>query len=341
MTGALHLRRTSVAEIAVRNSLFQGGLHIAFTWLGREWECSMWHSRAARERDMRIQIDWGGSEAVLHADLQLLEMATRTLLQESDVSALPPQLRLALLETAFDELADQLQAASKKHVCIKDVQVVEGRVDSDVHFAEPDRMRWTVACDDYEFDGELVLDALGMSIASATRRAREYDPRTRLALPELPVTMQFIVGNTTVSLSALSSIQVRDVIVLDESWMRQDTLTVMVTNNAIFRVRISGARLVVTEGLTKTMDDSFDDIEYSTGEIVNDLPIKLTFDLGERTLPLGELQTIAPGYVFDLGRDFRQAVTIRANGMRIGEGELVDIEGRTGVAVLFVSGRPE
>jgi type III secretion protein Q len=153
--------------------------------------------------------------------------------------------------------------------------------------------------------------------------------------------MQFIVGNTTVSLSAFSSIQVRDVIVLDESWMRQDTLTVMVANNAIFRVRISGARLVVTEGLTKTMDDSFDDIEYSTGEIVNDLPIKLTFDLGERTLPLGELQTIAPGYVFDLGRDFRQAVTIRANGMRIGEGELVDIEGRTGVAVLFVSGRPE
>lgn len=89
------------------------------------------------------------------------------------------------------------------------------------------------------------------------------------------------------------------------------------------------------------MDESYEENEYAMNEIVSELPIKLTFDLGERVLLLSELQLVAPGYVFDLGHDLRQCVTIRANGMRIGEGELVDIEGRTGVAVLSITGQLE
>ena len=65
------------------------------------------------------------------------------------------------------------------------------------------------------------------------------------------------------------------------------------------------------------------------------------FELGERSLSLHELQTLAPGFTFDLGRDLRQAVQIRANGMLIGTGELVDIDGRIGVVVTSLLSRTE
>jgi type III secretion protein Q len=46
---------------------------------------------------------------------------------------------------------------------------------------------------------------------------------------------------------------------------------------------------------------------------------------------------LGPGHVFDLGRELRRAVIIRANGKVIGEGELVDIDGQVGVAVLSLT----
>lgn len=68
-----------------------------------------------------------------------------------------------------------------------------------------------------------------------------------------------------------------------------------------------------------------------------DLPVRLHFDLGERQLTLSELMSIGPGYVFDLGREIRRAVIIRANGKPIGEGELVDIDGQIGVVILSLA----
>lgn len=342
MMERLQLRQMSVAEVDIRNTLFQGEMHIAFSWLGRDWKCRLGHARGIKQGEVRLDVSWGGAKAVLYTSMPLLEMTTQAFLQTSDVSALPTQLRLALLETAFSELAEQLEAASKRHLRIDDLIIVQHRAGAVMGWQETEGIAWVVECGGQEFEGELVLDANCMAIAAATRSGQNSNLCIRQSLTALPITVQFVVGTTTLPLAAFSSLQVRDVILLDESWLQQqEMLTVTVADNAAFRARLSGARLVVTEGLASIMDDNNDDSVFATHDIVSELPIKLTFDLGERTLSLGELQILAPGYVFDLGRDLRQAVTIRANGMRVGEGELVDIEGRTGVAVLSITGRLE
>ena len=77
------------------------------------------------------------------------------------------------------------------------------------------------------------------------------------------------------------------------------------------------------------------DEEHTNSETkLDEIDIRLSFDLGERIVTLSELRLLTAGYVFDLGRDLRKSVYIRANGKIIGEGELVDIEGQTGVSVL-------
>ena len=63
------------------------------------------------------------------------------------------------------------------------------------------------------------------------------------------------------------------------------------------------------------------------------LEITLRFDLGQLTLPLGELQQIQPGYSFELELPAPGQVRIVAGTQLIGRGELVQIEDRLGVRV--------
>ena len=64
------------------------------------------------------------------------------------------------------------------------------------------------------------------------------------------------------------------------------------------------------------------------------LPVKLVFLAGETEVTLRDLRRIMPGYVFDLGRPVDRHIEVRANGRRIGIGELVEIDRRVGVRML-------
>ncbi len=59
----------------------------------------------------------------------------------------------------------------------------------------------------------------------------------------------------------------------------------------------------------------------------------MVFEVGRVELPLGELETLGSGYVFELQRDPDQAVDIVANGRRIGRGRLVEVAGAIGVQI--------
>lgn len=64
------------------------------------------------------------------------------------------------------------------------------------------------------------------------------------------------------------------------------------------------------------------------------VPVRLTFDLGDRILTLSELRRLQPGAVFDLRRPLTDGpVMIRANGALLGTGTLVDVDGRIGVCI--------
>jgi type III secretion protein Q len=61
------------------------------------------------------------------------------------------------------------------------------------------------------------------------------------------------------------------------------------------------------------------------------MPVHLTFDVGQKTMTLKQLRQLAEGQALALDREIQSAVNIRANGATIGQGQLVDIDGRLGV----------
>lgn len=64
------------------------------------------------------------------------------------------------------------------------------------------------------------------------------------------------------------------------------------------------------------------------------LPVNIVFELDRKTITLGEMKTIKPGYTFELSKELQKPVRVTANGRFFGRGELVRIDNRLGVRLL-------
>jgi type III secretion protein Q len=94
--------------------------------------------------------------------------------------------------------------------------------------------------------------------------------------------------------------------------------------------------------ITEHVMDSENAIDRSDGVgpedgALDELTVKLVFEVGRCDTTLGELRSMGAGYVFALGRDPEQSVDIVTGGRRIGSGELVRVGERLGVRVLRLS----
>ena len=67
------------------------------------------------------------------------------------------------------------------------------------------------------------------------------------------------------------------------------------------------------------------------------LPVAITFDIGNAHLPLSKLQTLQTGYCFELPQETTDYVTLRVHGQVIGQGELVQVGNRLGVEITQMS----
>jgi type III secretion protein Q len=77
--------------------------------------------------------------------------------------------------------------------------------------------------------------------------------------------------------------------------------------------------------------------EFSDPDL-DDLPVRLVFELGRVELSLGELQRLAPGALVPLGRPVDEPLDIMANGRRLGRGTLVQIGESLGVRIVSIAG---
>ena len=67
--------------------------------------------------------------------------------------------------------------------------------------------------------------------------------------------------------------------------------------------------------------------------VLDDLPVKLVFELGRVDLSLREIRQLAPGAVVALARPLEDSVDVIANGRRIGRGNLIRVGDSLGVRI--------
>jgi type III secretion protein Q len=77
-----------------------------------------------------------------------------------------------------------------------------------------------------------------------------------------------------------------------------------------------------------------DQTEPSEGAALDELPVRLVFEVGRADFTLGEIRQLAPGAVVPLVRPLSEALDIVANGKRIGSGTLIKVGDSIGVRII-------
>lgn len=162
-----------------------------------------------------------------------------------------------------------------------------------------------------------------------------------------PVRIGFELASIRLRVAALRLLAQGDVLLLPQMTdFSRITLTAGAGRHVVALCQRDGGTLAVQALAGGTMTDENadgaqpDDPETPQASIdVDALDVTLTFSIGERTLTLGELQALAPGYVFELGRRDEGEVRVLSSGTEIARGEIVQIDERLGVRVLSLSPR--
>ncbi|MDB5595539.1 MAG: type secretion system YscQ/HrcQ family protein [Hyphomicrobiales bacterium] len=89
---------------------------------------------------------------------------------------------------------------------------------------------------------------------------------------------------------------------------------------------------------TGTRDHLPEDEEHDLpgGIDLDRVQVEIVFDAGRVSLPLVALETIAPGYVFQLEKTEVGQVSMLVSGKHIGKAELVEVDGRAGFRILEI-----
>jgi type III secretion protein Q len=179
-------------------------------------------------------------------------------------------------------------------------------------------------------------------------------PAAKLSLPKLPATawtsgeqfslrLAMVIAEVAITPRELAELSTGDVVLL--TGLRSGDaaeLRLAISPGTAIIARIDGQKVTVARvGKAMTSDDATDAKPGTPAAAepalpaaaLEDVPLKVVFDLGDIELTFGELKTMVAGQVIDLARAPGNAVRISMNGRRIGAGEIVEIEGRLGVRV--------
>jgi type III secretion protein Q len=303
---------------------------------------------ALQGRALRLRWDRDGEGAAQqafrfrlgpHGGELLLDMpALALLIGERRPELLPPELRYLLLAEALQPLAEALEKATRLRFEWAPEAVQQEPACAPVHFLIGDEQGSTFG-GGVRFDDDEALDALLSLLKPPARRVDAEPSWLRVPLP-------FAIGRTRLSLREIAGIRRGDIVGI-ESWANAG-------NGLVVGAAIAGTGLTLV-GRAEGARISFQHIEdtmmnrdqpaTNAASDENDasalpldrldaMEVMLRFEVGDLLLSLGELKSIRPGHVFDLGQPLnRSQVRILAHGNVLGKGHLVAIGDRLGVRV--------
>jgi type III secretion protein Q len=298
----------------------------------------MGHAIPSTQLKTRIQLEWAGARLLLDLSEAAHHHWLRASLGGVDYAPLPDGWRQAILTHAGQWLCERLERLGRGQVLLE-------------HIDNPNNARPQDAPHCFLLDlvmGEVTLQAVlhldGLALLQVAS-LWPLDPQTNgpLNTDVLPIAMQICIGQTTLPIMQLRRLQVGGLVFIQQLLMDgEQTLQLRSPTHAnrywSIPAQLSTSSLTIL-GPAITMNDVAlpQDTTYDELPDIEQLPMKLTFDLGEQTMTLAHLRELNTGHTLALTRSLGDGVTIRANGVVIGNGNLVDIDGRFGVLVTHLS----
>lgn len=334
------LPRLTRNEAQARNLLARRARDCRLPLGGSAWTASLepWLPGAAASApgpgDWLVRAQWAGAPFDIRLPAAACEALVAARLGGTEMPALPDAFAAAALEAALEPLVDALQSLQRGPARIEAVQ----RQDIQPR-ALAQGFGLTLRHGTQAIHGMLATDALGLMLMAGLVAALPDTPNT-LDTGSLPVPLRAEIGQSWLAAGLLATLAPGDALLIQHGWIGQDgTLRLTAAGLGLgLRVQWNDSRLAVTqtlapEGLSMPPTPDAPVPDTNAPLAAQDVPVRLSFDLGERTLSLAELQSLQVGQALELGRPLAGAVNVRANGALIGTGELVEIDGQLGVVL--------
>jgi type III secretion protein Q len=147
------------------------------------------------------------------------------------------------------------------------------------------------------------------------------------ALNQISVPLTFSIGYSVLPLSALATIEVGDVLLIEHAQGR-----VISNGKTLFTSELTQDAIMILNRDENEPGHQEVHTEHAAG--LDSLPIELSVILMEKVVPLNQLKAITPGEIIELPPDAMMDVEIRANKRTFARGELVQLaNGQLGVEI--------
>ncbi|HEY2464513.1 MAG TPA: type III secretion system cytoplasmic ring protein SctQ [Steroidobacteraceae bacterium] len=198
-------------------------------------------------------------------------------------------------------------------------------------------------------DRRVTSGVLRMSAAMASRLAGSPDwlpPQQIHRWAALPASLRIELRGMPFPWRELTVAEIGDVLVLGrraQCWRKLHLVAAATAGAARWTACYDDGRITIVDGAPYfsaeviMMEPTPEADAPAAARALESVPVTVDFELGSLALPLGELAALKPGYVFQLaGRLDEARVVIRANGVRVGCGELVAVGDVLGVQLLAI-----
>jgi type III secretion protein Q len=339
----LALPALSATEAQARTALAQRLRGVPVDCGGIEWRVSLLPAAPGGVADCgpgawRLRASWCGASFELALPARLPRAWIEAGQPGLQVPELPDEYVAAALEEACGGLLDAMGRVGRGEAVIEGLSRGESPLRGWPHLlalearadGAPPLLAW-VGTDSL---GLMQLAGLAADLPSA---------RNELPTPQLPLRLRAEIGFTWLSVRELNELAPGDAVLLEQAFITPDREIWLGAGDWGLRAYWGDTSLTVTAALGRggwTMTDDDDAGGRGRPAGLDDLPMRLAFDLGERSILLGELTRLQVGQTLDLGRPLSQAVNLRVHGSLVGIGELVDIDGRLGVVISALAGTP-
>jgi type III secretion protein Q len=343
----LALPAISPAEVASINAFYRPRPALAFSVAGRAAALTASWPPAPDDGLGRFRIDIAVDDTpgVLILSRSLVEAIIAGLDPNQGLEHLRPAHLALLLELAFADALQTLEASLGSRLAIEAVNTVDGRGKGGAV-----SLAFDLAVDGLGASfGELLLHPRLAAKLTRLLDRRAAAARTSVPLPQsaeltVPFPVCIRVAATTCSVGEIAALSPGDVVMADSCCRPAQTAVAVVGEHLVAPVALAPTGVRITASLTRIQGSSWEwSMENGSGRpqadstqqtSLDDIPVKLVFELGRVEMSLAEVRQLGPGALIALAQPIEESVDISANGRRIGRGSLVQIGSNVGVRIM-------
>jgi type III secretion protein Q len=329
------LPRIAATDVALLNALYRHRRPIEALVAGHRVTIETAARVAPEPRARSFRLTLSGRSAHLRLSADLLELCTRSIAVGGldHIGAVQAGM---LLELALLRAIKALEARLRTDIRIEErAEAIGGTED----LVALDLLVRGLPAGDATI--ELFLDRQSARvIASALDELATPGAGTE----RLPVPIRLCAGGADLTIAELRTVRPGDIVLPDHNLERPGASVGIVGGHLCCEIERAAEGFRLASNLTSAranaagewfMQQPTDTLQRPSIDdaALEQLPIRVVFEMGRLDLPLTEVRRLAPGYVLPLGRPSESAVDIVANGLKVGHGSLVKIGDTIGVRV--------